>query len=240
MGIVLWRWRPRLGQRLLVVAVLLGYGFSIPFTTDLLIGSLQPHPPLTESALLSTPAEAIVVLGGSLRDDGPEYGEGPTLHEHTLGRVRYAARLARQTRLPILATGGRPKEGGPSEAELMKEVLEREFGVGPVMIETESRDTWENAAFSAALLRERHLDTILLVSTAIHLPRATPVFQAQGLTVIPAPTLFFNDRPKPADPQSWLPSAAAAATIHYACYEWLGRLWYVVRYSQLNDLLDFR
>lgn len=108
------------------------------------------------------------------------------------------------------------------------------------MTETESRNTWENAVYSAALLSERQIDTILLVSTAIHLPRVAMAFQAQGLTVIPALTLFFNDRPKLADPQSWLPSITAVTTIHYACYEWLGRLWYAVRHSQLNDLLDFR
>ena len=58
--------------------MLLGYGFSIPLTADLLIRSLQPHPSLAESALISTPAQAIVVLGGVLRDEAPEYGEGPT------------------------------------------------------------------------------------------------------------------------------------------------------------------
>lgn len=232
---MLRRWHPRLGQRLLVAGVLLGYGLGIPLTASLLNRSLQTYPPLAESTLISTPAGAIVVLGGGLRDDAPEYGEGPTLHDRTLGRIRYAARLARQTGLPVLATGGRPKEEDPPEAELMREILEREFGISPVMIETESRDTWENAVYGAALLRERHIDTILLVSTATHLPRAAPAFERQGLTVIPAPTLFLNDQPKPADLKSWLPSAAAVAAIHYAGHEWLGRLWYAARRAPSRD-----
>jgi uncharacterized SAM-binding protein YcdF (DUF218 family) len=235
LGILLWRWRRRLGQRLLVVGVLLGYGLSIPFTASWLNRSLQADPPLAAAAPIPEEVGVIVVLGGGLRDDAPEYGEGPTLHDRTLGRVRYAARLARQTGLPVLATGGRPKEEDPPEAELMREILEREFGIGPVMIETASRDTWENAIYSAALLREHRIDTILLVSTATHLPRAVAAFERQGLNVIPAPTLFLNDQPKPADLTSWLPSAAAVAAIHYAGHEWLGRLWYAMRYAPPRD-----
>lgn len=225
-GVVLLRWRPRLGLSLLVVGILLGYGLSIPFTASLLIAPLQPYPPLAEPIPL---AGAIVVLGGGLRDDAPEYGHGPTVHDYTLGRIRYAAWLARRTGLPILATGGPPKPEDPSEAEVMRTILERELGVGPILIETASRDTWENAVNSAKLLHARGIDTILLVSNAIHLPRATRAFAMQGLHVVPAPTLFFDDRPDLLDFQSWLPSIRASTEIHYACYEWLGHLWYTLR-----------
>jgi len=209
----------------------LSYGFSIPFTASLLNRSLQPDLPPTEHVLKLQQPGAIVVLGGGLHPDAPEYGEGKTVHARTLGRVRYAARLARLTGLPVLAAGGRPKaDEDPSEAELMKDILEGEFGIPQVLTETTSRDTWENAVNSAALLRERHINTILLVTNAVHLPRAVAAFQAQGLVVIPAPTLFFNDQPHPFDFQSWLPSVTAIAEIHYAGYEWLGQWWYAWRY----------
>jgi uncharacterized SAM-binding protein YcdF (DUF218 family) len=224
---------------MLIVGILLGYGLGIPFTASLLSESLQTYPPLAESVPIPAAVGAIVVLGGSLRENAPEYGEGPTLHDHTLGRVRYAAWLARQTGLPVLATGGRPKVEYPPEAELMKKILEREFNVGPVIIETASRDTWENAAYSALLLRERHIDTILLVSTATHLPRAVAAFERQGLTVIPAPTLFRKDQLDPTNPRSWLPSTTAVAAIHDAGYEWLGRLWYAVRHTPRKDFRAF-
>ena len=112
----------------------------------------------------------------------------------------------------------------------MKTILEQEFGLSAVIAETTSRDTWENAVHSAVLLRERHLQTLLLVSNAVHLPRAVAAFQAQGLNVIPAPTLFFNDQLEPLDPHSWQPSVTAIAEIYYGGYEWLGRLWYAMRY----------
>ncbi|MCC8998009.1 MAG: YdcF family protein [Candidatus Contendobacter sp.] len=229
------RWRPRLGQRLIIVGSLLSYGFSIPFTAGLLNRPLQSDLPPTAHVLKSQQPGAIVVLGGGLHTDAPEYDEGPTVHERTLGRIRYAARLARLTGLPVLAAGGRPKadedpDKNPSEAELMKGILEEEFRIPQVLTETTSRDTWENAVNSAALLRERQINTILLVTNAAHLPRAAAAFQAQGLTVIPAPTLFFNVRPDLLDLRTWLPSVTAIAEIHYAGYEWLGKLWYAWRY----------
>lgn len=233
LGALLWRWRPRPGLALLLTGALSSYLLSIPVTADLLSGSLQTYPPVTGPFQSSLRPGAIVVLGGGVHKEAPEYGDGPTVHHRTLGRVRYAARLARQTGLPVLASGGHgdlSQADDPAEADLMKTILEQELGIRAVMAETASRNTWENAVQSAAILRERHIDTILLVSNAVHLPRATRAFQAQGLTVIPAPTLFFDDRPDPLDPRSWLPSVTAIATVYYVSYEWLGRLWYSVWY----------
>lgn len=233
LGVLLWRWQPRPALALLLTGAALGYLCSIPLTASLLSRSLQIYPPLTAAALAATPAQAIVVLGGGLHEDGPEYGAGPTVHQRTLGRVRYAAYLARQTGLPVLASGGhgqQAKAHDPAEADLMKAILEQEFGLRAVSTETRSRNTWENALNSAALLRERRIDTILLVTSAAHLPRAIIAFHAQGLRVIPAPTLFFQDQIEPLDAESWLPSVTAIATVYYASYEWLGRLWYAVRY----------
>jgi uncharacterized SAM-binding protein YcdF (DUF218 family) len=233
LGALLWRWHPRLGLALLLTGALSGYLLSIPVTASLLSRSLQTDQPLTGQVLSSLRPKAIVVLGGGIHEDAPEYGEGPTVHHRTLGRVRYAARLARQTGLPVLASGGRgdsSKADDPAEADLMKVILEQELGIRAVMAEKTSRNTWENAIHSAAILRERHIDTILLVTNAAHLPRAVTAFQAQGLTVIPAPTLFFDDQPDFLDPESWLPSVTAITAVYYASYEWLGRLWYIVRY----------
>lgn len=236
LGALLWRWRQRLGSALLIIGVVSSYLLSIPITAGLLSRSLQTTPPLIEYFLPLHKSGAIVVLGGGVHEDAPEYGDGPTVHDRTLGRLRYAARLARRTGLPILATGGRSKKDQPAEAELMKTILEREFGIGPVLAETKSRNTWENAAYSAAMLRRRHIDTILLVTNAAHQPRAVAAFAAHGLKVIPAPTLFFDDQPDFLDPQSWAPSAPAITEIHYGCYEWLGRWWYAVRYTKARPV----
>jgi uncharacterized SAM-binding protein YcdF (DUF218 family) len=238
LGVLLWRWRRCFGLALMIFGAVSGYLFSIPVTAGLLSRSLQTEPLLNEYFLPLNELGAIVVLGGGVHEDAPEYGDGPTVHDRTLGRVRYAAHLARRTGLPILATGGRFKEDHPAEAELMQAILEREFGIGPVMTEIKSQNTWENAAYSAAILRRRHIDTILLVTNAVHQPRAIAAFAAHGLKVIPAPTLFFDDQPDLLDPQSWLPSVRAIMEIHYGCYEWLGRWWYALRYTKAGRFLS--
>jgi len=228
-GALLYHYRRHLGLRLLLAGSMLAYFTSIPFSAALLNRALQTTPPLTLPLSSWPQSAAIVVLGGGLHQDAPEYGSGPTLHARTLGRLRYAAHLARLSSLPVLASGGPPRADVPSEAELMREVLQEEFGISPVLVENRSRDTWENALYSAALLRERGIETVLLVSNAAHLPRAAAAFTAQGLRVIAAPTLFFNQRLQPLDPQSWLPSVTAIEDMHYAAHEWLGQVWYAWR-----------
>ena len=53
-----------------------------------------------------------------------------------------------------------------------------------IMIDAEARNTYENATGSKRLLGPA---SILLVSSASHLPRAVPVFTKQGFRVTPAP-----------------------------------------------------
>lgn len=88
---------------------------------------------------LAREAQAIVILGGGVRRHAPEFG-GETLGRLTLERVRYGARVARETRLPLLVTGG-ALFGGSTEAALMKRALEEEFNVAVRWTEERSRDT---------------------------------------------------------------------------------------------------
>src|SRR4030095_2797202 len=87
-------------------------------------------------------AQAIVILGGGTRRDAPEYG-GDTLGELTLERVRYGARVARLTGLPVLVTGGSVL-GGETEAKLMRQSLEAEFSGGVRWAEDRSRNNHDN------------------------------------------------------------------------------------------------
>lgn len=228
-GAFLLIWHRRPAAFLLVTGILLTYLFSIPYTASLLNRHLQSYGPLTGEVLNQARPGAIVVLAGGLYSDAPEYGDD-TINLRTLGRLRYAARLARQTGLPILASGGvRDEEEDPTEAELMKRVLEEDFGIQAVLTEPFSQTTWENAIYSKAVLDSLGISTIVLVTNAAHLPRAVESFQRTGIKVVPAPTLFFSDEPSFSELNAWLPSPRAVYEIHYALHEWLGRLWYLLR-----------
>jgi len=132
---------PRVARLLVATGVLGLVVLSIPAVAKLLMQSVDTSSTL-EIAQART-AKAIVILGGGVRLDAPEYG-GDTLGTLTLERVRYGAHVARLTGLPILVSGGSVLEGQP-EAKLMQASLEDEFGIAVRWVEARSRTTHENA-----------------------------------------------------------------------------------------------
>jgi uncharacterized SAM-binding protein YcdF (DUF218 family) len=87
-----------------------------------------------------------------------------------------------------LVSGGRVAYSPVSLADAMKSTLETQFGVPVTWVENQSTNTKENARFSAELLRAANVQRIVLVTHAIHMPRALRLFKATGLLVLPAPT----------------------------------------------------
>jgi uncharacterized SAM-binding protein YcdF (DUF218 family) len=156
-----------------------------------------------------------VIVGGGVRRHAAEYG-GDTLGHLTLERVRYGARVARASGLPVLVTGG-SVFGGEPEAKLMQAALEREFDVPVRWAETRSRNTHENAVRSAEILRAEHIGRIVLVAHSFDMRRAKAEFAAQGIEAIPAPTgIPHGELDTPLDA---LPSMAALQGSYFALYE---------------------
>lgn len=213
--------RRRTGGILVASSLLLLWAASTPALARWLVGTLEGQ----AAAPASKPPGAIVVLGGGSYHGAPEYG-GDTVGSLTLERVRYGARLARATGLPLLVTGGDPLGAGQSEASQMKAVLQLEFGVPVRWTEDRSRTTHENALATAALLRTRGVDSVRLVTHAWHMPRARLAFEAAGIAVHPAPTVFAVPPPRDAQALQWLPDAEALRGSRVALHEWLGIAWY--------------
>jgi uncharacterized SAM-binding protein YcdF (DUF218 family) len=216
-GLLLARWHRRAGSALAAVAVTALMLMTIPAISDTALRSLEIHSPVTAERLKQ--ADAIVILGGGTYYDAPEYG-GDTVSSLSLERCRYGARLARESRLPVLVSGGVVFSGRP-EARSMAALLTEEFGLPVRFVEDASRDTRENALLSAQMLKAAGLTRVVLVSHAFHLPRAVPLFEAQGLTVIAAPTAFTTGSGSPW--ARFLPSAGALRNMAFFFHEWLGR-----------------
>jgi uncharacterized SAM-binding protein YcdF (DUF218 family) len=195
---------------------------SLPPVAGALMASLeeQAGPVLQDTA----GAQAIVVLSSGLDLKAPEYG-GDTAGERTLLRLRYGALLAKRFDLPLLVTGGRPKDATRPEAAVMAEILEREFTVKVRWQEGESRNTAENASKSAAILRDAGVRRIVLVTQAFHMPRAVRLFRAAGLEVVPAPTQFKTAANSSLGPLDLLPQSNALRNSYFALHEWLGIAW---------------
>ena len=216
----------RVGLALTLVGTVLFYLLSTPAVGVALLDTIQT-PPADETALASSGAQAIVVLAGGFTRYAPEYG-GASVDEITLQRLRYAAHLARRLELPVLVSGGMPPNAASSLADLMKLALEQDFGVPVRWVEGRSADTFENAQFSAPLLKADGIHTIVLITHAAHMRRAMRMFREAGLDVIPAPTVFAP--PLGSDEADFLPRMSGLEQSFYALYEILGEGWYALRH----------
>ncbi|MEO8837837.1 MAG: YdcF family protein [Herbaspirillum sp.] len=145
---------------------------------------------LLSSSIQAHGATAIVVLGGGRLNAAPEYDGADSPSFETLTRLRYAARLQRITGLPILVSGGRPDGAAESEASLMARSLQDDFRVPTRWREQASNNTAENAEYSRRILHDAGIKRVLLVTDALHMPRAQAIFRHVGMEVVPAPTWF--------------------------------------------------
>jgi uncharacterized SAM-binding protein YcdF (DUF218 family) len=221
LGLATIRRHPRTGRALATAAVVALIALSMPIVAGGLVRVLDDSPPLDLAAARS--AQAIVIPGGGVRRNAIEYG-GDTLGRLTLERVRYGARLAKQTRLPVLVTGGSVMGTTVPEAVLMKEALESEYDVKVRWVEDRSRNTRENAVNSATILQADGVRSIVLVLHSFDVPRARGEFARVGLVVIPAPTAIPG--PDFVWPGDFVPGVTGLQASHYACYEIAAGLWY--------------
>ncbi|HQR12284.1 MAG TPA: YdcF family protein [Casimicrobiaceae bacterium] len=212
-GLVLQRKFPRGGRALAVAGPLLLLVLSMPAVAAVLLRWVNASPPLDIERARS--AQAIVILGGGIRHDAAEY-DGDTLGRLTLERVRYGARVARLTGLPVLVSGGAP-HGGETEAKLMRNALESEFGVPVRWAEDRSRNTHENAVRSAEILRADGIVRVVLVGHGFDIPRAKSQFSDQGIETIDAPTGIPSANFS--EPLMLVPSVAGLEGSYYALYE---------------------
>jgi len=228
-GILLRRRFPRFGSGLSIGALMLLVVFSTRAGALLLVAPLENRTmPLADARAAG--AGAIVVLGGGRLANAPEYGGADIPSYLELARLRYAARLQHETGLPVLVSGGVPDGRGEPEAESMARALRGSFDTPVKWLESRSDNTAQNARYSADTLRAAGVRRILLVTDAIHMPRALGIFKATGLEAVAAPTMLFSrDRLSVLD---FLPDGEGLRRTHYALHEWLGLLWYRLRYDR--------
>jgi len=218
------RW---LGRVLVFISLLGLLLLSTPYVARQLSLGLMEYPPLNEDRLTAAQAQAIVVLGGGLYPEGPEYG-GDTVRGELLERLRYAAWLARKTGLPVIPTGGGDPDVGAAEAVVARNLLEEEFGVPVAGVEDRARTTWENAIYTKKLLDDLGIQRVLLVTHARHIGRAQESFRKAGIESFPAPTIFPRGE-RPLTALDLLPDAESLLESRQALHERIGRLWYRVR-----------
>jgi uncharacterized SAM-binding protein YcdF (DUF218 family) len=218
---LLFRW---LGwARRAFYTLLLGIGWlyicsTSPFA-NYLMGSLE-RDFVSRGMSVVPQVDAIVLLGGAMRGD-THMGTLPDLNQQA-DRLLYAVALYKAGKAPVILVTGGSAVGNRPEARQMKEVL-MIMGVPAkdILLETQSVNTYENAVFSARLLKAKKLQRVLLVTSAFHMRRALGLFLAQGMDAVPAPTDFQRVVGRSIFPVG-LPGVSNLARTTYALHEIVG------------------
>lgn len=216
------------GIRIVITATVLLWMMSTPFIANTLMSMSEPFPAIPPAQLSTLKGEVIVVLGGGRQFNAKEYGDD-TVNRYALERLRYAALIHKETKAPILVTGGNVLTQRKPEGHLMAESL-GSFGISAKWIEKESRNTAENALYSYRILKEEGINHIILVTHAWHMPRAMEMFEKLGMHVTPAPTSFGGHDGTGISLWKFMPSAQAFLESSHALHETFGRWWYSIRY----------
>ena len=147
-----------------------------PFTVRFLAGFIEQEG-VTNDELGLHKAQAIVVLGGGAWKGRPSASFAE--------RLTRGAELAEITGLPLLISGGLGTDNSPSEAEIGRLFIAQVAGLPTRWLEDESKDTWENAVYSAQMLKADGINTVFLVTSRSHLRRSLWSFSQQGICAIP-------------------------------------------------------
>jgi len=203
----------RAGWALLIAGLATLWVLATPAIAEVLSKAAVRYPALDLHSPVE--AQAIVILGGGEnRPAAPEYGGAPAAAGGLLERVSYGAFLAQRTGLPVLVSG---EEG---ETRAMRTSLALGFHVATRWVENHSRDTFENAQFSARILEAAGVRRILLVTDAAHEWRAAHEFISAGLEVVPAPE--GAGRWYGSGVRRYVPTLSALAHSTEALYEMVG------------------
>lgn len=177
----------------------------------------------------STDIEAIVVLSGGGNTYRNSTHEINTPGPHTAFRTLEAIRLHNilPEALLIVSGGiGDPQGLSQPESKIMREELVRAGIPKTLMVlETNSRNTHEQAINVTAMLRERDIEGFVLVTSAAHMHRALGTFKAQGLEPVPS-VASTQSTEMPAPRWPWLPSVGALSSSRASMREILAIYYY--------------
>lgn len=220
----------RISQFGLVLVVAGLWVASTPLFASFALKTLERDYPLMSIADTPT-ADVLIVLGGGIRPPNsanpfPDFGDSSD-------RLVHALRLWKARKAPKIMLVGQGSGWGSdvgSEGSAMATVLEN-FGLeqDSILVEGESRNTFENALYAKQIWDREGFKTGLLITSASHMRRATAVFDQRGFAVTP---IAIDARAGAFDtilPFSMLPDVRALEQVTYIWKEWLGLIVYQFR-----------
>lgn len=211
--------RQRLGLLCCTAPTLLLFLASTPFVADPALRSIERQ---YHQFDMSQPVDYIVILGCGHVNDG-QIPISAQIKACSLYRIVEALRIFQQNPKATLITSGNTGAQPFSNAEMNRRLL-RELGVADAQIigVELSKDTEEEARNLARLLGSARF---ALVTSASHMPRAMGLFEAQGLTPLPAPTEHLVRESQETTLLGYIPSSRHLQKAERWWYETLGATW---------------
>ena len=170
--------------------------------------------------------DGIILLGGAIDDLTSQDRQTATFND-AANRITTFVTLARRypdARLVMAAGSGDLQQGHASEAPwALKQFADLNLDPSRVMSDANSRTTWENAVEVNRMVRPKPDETWVLLTSAVHMPRAVGVFRAAGWRVLPWPVGYRSRNQL----DTWTPALSGGfATLDMAAHEWTGLLAY--------------
>ena len=221
------------GARRLLIAVVIGYALAAIYpighaATWLLTRGLRPF----ASSDVPSNRTAVVILGSGSFSARDWDGKTSSVPDRSgAARIVEAARVYHLIKPEwVISSGGRVYADDPDapSGETMRDMLVA-LGVpaSRILLETESRNTHDEAVIVRRMLESLPADDVVLVTVDLHMPRSLGAFRAQGIDAIPA----IARRPVARPPWnvSFLPSDSGLMESNAVARELLGICYYALR-----------
>lgn len=219
--------RVRAGTMLVLASVVFTGVFGFSPIANYLMSPLEERFPQFHDD--GGPLAGIILLGGA---EEPEIGLArgqPAFSEAAERAIAFGALARRYPQAQLAFVGGSGRlfpDGSALEARMMRMTMP-DLGIAPerVVFEENSRNTAENAAFARALLKPEPGERWLLVTSALHMPRAMGCFRKAGFDVVAFPVDFRTIGPDQLDEgfsRFWMGLARTDAAVR----EWVGLVVY--------------
>jgi len=219
----------RQGRRCLAALVLAYWTLSCSAGAALLartlIGGYRP----LESAADAPGAQAVVMLGGGSKTVQASGGRVQIMTYPTVLRALETARVYHLLGDPlVIISGGITEANAPfglPESEAVKTaVVALGVPADRVVLESESRNTREEAVTLKRILAQRGIDRFVMVTSPLHMRRSLAVFAAEGLHPVPSAAALYGDRTQA--PFPLLPTDTSLEIGNAVVYEWSATAYY--------------
>jgi len=225
--ILLWsKQRQKLGRSLIVFGFASLVLMSIPIVPNEIARRLEYScPPILRAEDIPDDIRWVVVLSGASIDNAYVPITSRNIRD-TLHRVAEGVVLAKKLpKTKLLLSGGSVFDSGPASKVMAEMAIELSFPGDRIVKESKSLDTEDQAAIIASIVGK---ERVLLVTSALHMPRSVMLFKAYGMDFLPAPTAHISTT-RPRLLNMLLPSAGALAMTENVAHELIGMAWFKLK-----------